>query len=289
MPPAASGASYPRKTSTRSAATSVDMASGNLFSPVTSAVLPGDVFGQAPKVDAFYVSHSSGEPIYLERSQSPARSTSSEAQEAEQERQRLEREQATAIARAAVPQLAEAAPADARRVEGEELPTLADAFQTMLDLRLRDHGERRHPRRSASRNAYREDDNEDLDARKACTNRPSARLLRRPRRRTTCRRTKSCRVGRSRSEGASPDERRPRPDPSRHQRSPRRIRQTPQHRTARPQAPTARRRTRSLERQLDKLDLEITLERNLVMREQVLPSLERFGFDTSRILRHRSR
>lgn len=51
----------------------VDRASGNLFLPVTCAVLPGNSLATgAPKVDAFYVSHSTGEPIYLERSQSPA-------------------------------------------------------------------------------------------------------------------------------------------------------------------------------------------------------------------------
>ena len=34
---------------------------------------------------------------------------------------------------------------------------------------------------------------------------------------------------------------------------------------------------------LDRLDLELTLERNLLMREEVLPSLARLGFDVSRI------
>ena len=72
-----------------------------MFLPVTSAVLPGSSLPTgAPRVDAFYLSHPTGEPVYLERSQSPATLDELRAQEAEQERQRLEHEQAAATARA---------------------------------------------------------------------------------------------------------------------------------------------------------------------------------------------
>jgi hypothetical protein len=68
----------------------VDLGSGNLFVPVLAAVLPGDSFGHGPRVDAFYLSHSTGEPVYLERSQSP--STLEELREQEESKRTAERE-----------------------------------------------------------------------------------------------------------------------------------------------------------------------------------------------------
>ena len=144
----------------------VDKASGNLFRPVTSAVLPGDVFGHGPKVDAFYVSHSSGEPVYLVRSQSPATLDELRAQEAEQERQRREHERAVAVARSKFLAKQKRLPLTLSEVEGRELPTLAGAHQTLVDLGC-EVTTNNGTLRIAVPERLRENDAEDLSARQA--------------------------------------------------------------------------------------------------------------------------
>ena len=82
-------------------------------------------------------SHLSGEPVYLERSHSPATLDELRAQEAEQERQRLEHEQAAATARARFLKRQKRLPLTLSEVEGKELMTLAAAHETLVDARLR--------------------------------------------------------------------------------------------------------------------------------------------------------
>ena len=132
----------------------VDMASGNLFRPVTSAVLPGDVFGQGPKVDAFYVTHASGEPVYLERSQAPARSTSSGRRRPNRNDSGSSTNRRPRPPAPRASQRPEATPADARR---DRRARAADTGWRLQDpprtTAARSRRATAHPR-SASRNAY---------------------------------------------------------------------------------------------------------------------------------------
>lgn len=145
----------------------VDRASGNLFLPVLAAVLPGDSLATGTtKVDAFYVSHSSGEPIYLTRSESPSTLTELREREAEQERQRLEREQAAAKAQHQFLKGQKRTPLTLSEVEGRELPTLAAAYQTLVDLGCEITASNGTLQISVPER-LRENDDEDLAARKA--------------------------------------------------------------------------------------------------------------------------
>ena len=172
---------------------------------MTSAVLPGDSLPTGA-VHAFYISHLYRRTDLPGAQPEPSTLDELRAQEAEQERQRRDHEQATAKARAKFLAKQKRLPLTLSEVEGRELPTLAGAHQTLVELGCEITASDGTLQISVPQR-LRENDNEDLDARKQCTNRPACSTTPATLSSPTCRRTRSYRTGRSQSAAVPSDER----------------------------------------------------------------------------------